>query len=422
MWEHLTSVIRHFTDRNLPLLSVSNHNILSVTAAMNIMKNVSFYIGGLLVAMTSGQNTYSHYTVEVTIPYYVNIELSNAVPFTEAVRVNVELRNGEESTEYHPIIDTGTCGYVISVDGFPNWSQRLADASEKGWEFLSSSKKLFVGHWIPVDMFYTDAPVEVKARVPVLVVEESTICPHYNESRDTNTCPEFEGIAPNVTHHPKNISLFGVGFGRRKDGQPQGSPDKNPFLNVISINKTTINTDIFRNGYMLDRNAITIGLTGSNTKDLIRWHALRKGDLWAMDHRDWQPVQACFGVDKAACVEGNLLVDTGIPQSYLTLPNGTQIHQHADTSPSSHAPVHALDNGTVVHLKVRDDFGYAVDQDFLVGSIDGSMTGPVPSMVIVTLKDPAEKEPFLNTGRHFLRKWKVAFDAIGGKFGFQKLL
>jgi hypothetical protein len=389
--------------------------------AMHIMKSALVFTGSLLSAAISAQNTYSHYTIEVTIPYYVDVSAPNEIPFTEAIRVNVELRNGNESTRYHPVIDTGTCGYVVSIDSFPGWSQELADAGEKGWEFLSSSKKLYSGHWIPVDMSFIDAPVETKARLPVLVVEEATICPHYNVTRDTDTCPKFKGIASSITHHPTNISVFGVGFGRRKDGQPQASPDKNPFLNIISINQTTTNTDTFRNGYMLDTHAITLGLTGSNTKDLIRWYTLRREDLWDTDHRDWQAIQACFGVDEEECVEGNLLIDTGIAHSYLTLPNGTRIHQHTDTSPSTHTPVQALDNGTLLHLKVRDDFGYAVNQDFLLGSEDGIEMGPVPNMVIVSLRDRLEKEAFFNTGRHFLRKWMVAFDAVGGKFGFRRV-
>ncbi|EPE27987.1 outer membrane autotransporter barrel protein [Glarea lozoyensis ATCC 20868] len=385
---------------------------------MHTFKSLYLYLGELFLTTTIAQNTYSHYTIEVTIPYYIDVKVPNAVPFTDPPRVNVELRNGNKSIAYHPTIDTGTCGYVVSVDGFPGWSQQLANASEKGWEFLSSSKKLYSGHWIPVDMFYTDAPVEVETRVPVLVVEESTICPHYNETRDTNTCPTLKGTLPRVVHHPPNISLFGVGFGRQKDGQPQGSPDKNPFLNIVNINKTSTNTDLFRNGYMLDRNGITLGLTGSNTKDLIRWNVLKRGDLWDTDHRDWRAPRACFSVDDSTCVEGNLLIDTGIAHSYLTLPTGAQVHTHTDTNPSTHAPVRALNNGSVVQLKVRDDFGYAVDTEFIVGSPEGI----APSMVIVTLRDPAEKEPFLNTGRHFLRSWKVAFDAVGGKFGFRRVV
>ena len=388
---------------------------------MRMFKDASMYIGELFFAATSAQSTYSDYTVEVTIPYYINVEALAAIPFSEAPRVNVELRNGDSKITYHPIIDTGTCGYIVSVDSFPGWSEKLANASERGWEFLSSSKKLYAGHWIPVDIFYIDAPTEVKARVPVLVVEQSTICPHYNKSKDTDSCPEFEGIVPDVTQYPANISLFGVGFGRRNDGQPQGSPDKNPFLNVISINKTATDTDTFRNGYMLDPDGITIGLTGFNTEDSFRWNALRRGVLWDSDHRDWQAARGCFGIDGGRCVEGNLLIDTGISHSYLTLPNGTEVNQHTDINPSTHASAQALDNGTVVQLKVRDDFGYAVDQDFLLGSVEGIKSGPVPSMVIVTLASPLEREPFFNTGRHFLREWKLAFDAIGGRLGFQRL-
>ena len=148
----------------------------------------SIFVLAVTVACCFAQSTYSHYTIEVVIPYYP--DATNAViPFTEAPRVGVKLQNGNATIEYHPIIDTGTCGYVVSIDSFPLWSQSLADANEVGWEFLSSSKKLYSGHWIPVDMYFPDALVETKARVPVLVVEDVTICPHYNQTSDTNICP-----------------------------------------------------------------------------------------------------------------------------------------------------------------------------------------------------------------------------------------
>ncbi|EPX58031.1 hypothetical protein D187_004320 [Cystobacter fuscus DSM 2262] len=63
-------------------------------------------------------------------------------------------------------MDTGTTGIVLSASGLPNYSREEAAKYPKGWEFLSSSKILWVGHWIPQEVTFTGAHgVPVTAKV-----------------------------------------------------------------------------------------------------------------------------------------------------------------------------------------------------------------------------------------------------------------
>jgi hypothetical protein len=362
---------------------------------------------------------YAAFTTEALIPYYP--ERANEPPnasFTKEVRINVKITNSAGSKTWRPQIDTGTCGYVISKDRFPG---AIPPDAQLGWEFLSSSKILYSGHWVPSDIYYTDAKsttgtaVEVKARIPILVVDDRSICPDYDEEVDTNICPS----PTEIIHEPTGLSLFGVGFGRQFDGQPQGDPDKNPFLNIVSINGIATNgSSTFRNGYIISKEGVNLGLTATNTAGVsftdlvpgIHHTAYYPGNL------DWAPVPACIKVnDMPSCVTGTALIDTGISTAYLTLPYSSPVHTHNDTSST---PVkRVLDTGSVVDLKIAAAPPHIVSDVFTVGSASGIATGVVPDRVITSLTN--HKNPYFNTGRHFLRSWKVVYDAAGGRMGFK---
>jgi len=363
---------------------------------------------------------YSAFTAQVLVPFVSNAA-NSPIPFTEKVRVAITIGSGTDSRNLSPSIDTGTCGFVLSTDSFPSWPPANLSDYPIGWEFLSSSKKLYSGHWIPQDVFFRQAGVQVRSRIPILAVEETVICPNYQET-DANFCPTPVGQDPPVvTHLPERIALFGVGFGRQHDGQPQGDPDKNAFLNVVSINNipTAGNTN-FRNGYTITKDGITIGLTESNTAG-HSFTELREGLHHSTHPLDWQPVPACIAVDPmTSCVEGTSLIDTGITHSYLTLPLGSPVHRHDAESPSSKALVKALDDGSIVRVTFGTNNNTMEDTFTVVNSTNTIITDHTPDMVITTLASPAVKPPFINTGTHFLRTWNVAFDAVGGRFGLRR--
>jgi hypothetical protein len=349
-----------------------------------------------------GQPTYQGFKTEVLIPFDYS-EVNAAVPFTEDVYTSVRMGKGSATKTYHPILDSGTCGFVVSANGLPGWNASDASKSPIGWEFLSSSKRLYSGHWIPGDLYFTNAAVEVRATVPILAVEAVTICPNYNETTDTNVCPTpTTGMPPVVTPMPFGIQVMGFGFGREADGQPQGTPDKNPFLNIQMVNR-------IRSGYLITKDGITVGLTEANTAGMSFSKLSRRPN--STDRRDWSSIQSCMSVDGGNCTTGPALIDTGVAQMYMTLPLGTKVNR-------SIIPI--LNNGSTVEVKIGVDGNYVAEERFVVGDAAGINNSVVPSTVRLSLSDPVKSPPHVNTGRHFLRAWNVAFDACGGFVGFAR--
>lgn len=312
---------------------------------------------------------------------------------------------------YHPVIDTGSCGFIVSAANFPNWTPELADKYPVGYEFLSSSKKLYVGNWIDSDVVFLQA--DVAASFPILVVSTRYICPDYDEAKDGPNC-----TSPTETiDMPKKIALLGVGFGRQSDGQPQGNPDKNPFLNIVSIDGTPINsTSPFRTGYKISKDGVTLGLTAKNTAG-FRFVGLDKGVT--EDPRDWAPVPAGIRVGSVPFVtdDTTALIDTGINQMYLTVPRSMPVETHIAKSLSSGANVSVLDDGQVVEVQYGRPGANAASYSFKVGDKHSVETGVAPPQVIV--RRSSTKNPYVNTGRHFYRGFEIIFDAVGGRYGFK---
>jgi hypothetical protein len=357
----------------------------------------------------AAQALYGAFTIHATIPFD-HSETNEHIAFTDDVRTSVKImgKSGVMSQTYHPIIDTGSCGFVISAADLPDWTKAEAAQHPRGWEFLSSSKILYTGHWIPKDIYFTNAHVEVKARIPVLAVETRTHCPDYNRTTDNGVCPSPTG----GVEMPSGIRVMGVGFGREHDGMPQGTPDKNAFVNIQTVDGlNVVGNPNFRSGFVIRKGGVDIGLTSSNTAGMD----FAKLSLQASraDNRDWAQVQGCMIVDGSKCIAGPALIDTGVSQMYMTVPLGTKVRR---TNP----PV--LDEGSVVEVRVGPlaSGKYLATAKFTVGDEEGIEKDIVPSSVRLTLADPAQNSPHFNTGRHFLRNWDVAFDSDGGYFGIRK--
>ncbi|TVY83902.1 hypothetical protein LSUE1_G001731 [Lachnellula suecica] len=348
---------------------------------------------------------YSKYTVEALIPFW-NVS-STSPPFTDGPRVAFKV----DTQMYNPVIDTGSCGLIVSAAEFPNWTPELAAQHPVGYEYLSSSRKLYVGNWIPKTIHFLQA--NVTASIPILVVSKRYICPGYNSTSDGPKCT----FPTETIDMPTKISLLGVGFGRQFDGQPQGNPDKNIFLNVASIDGTPITpTSPFHTGYKITAEGVILGLTANNTAG-FSFTNLKKG--MTDDAHDWAPIPACIRVGNVPCVAVNTtaMIDTGIDQMYLTLPTAMPVKTHTEPSRSTGANVTVLDDGQVVEVQFGEsgaaDYGFRVGDTILVGK------GTAPPQVIVTRS--STKKPYVNTGRHFLRGFEVVFDAVGGRYGFKKL-
>jgi len=105
------------------------------------------------------------------------------------------------------------------------------------------------------------------------------------------------------------------------------------------------------------------------------------------------------------------LIDTGIPQMYLRTDVGAEIPNITIPNPNGGGYVRRVPAGTEIAVGFPDFDGVA-DYSFVVGK--GS---PVEPEYVVPSRQLAP--PYVNTGRNLLFLYSVAFDAVGGRFGFK---
>ena len=216
---------------------------------------------------------------------------------------------------------------------------------------------------------------------------------------------------------------MGVGFGREHDGQPQGTPDKNPLLNITSIDGKPVQPGTMRSGYILTPQGVHVGLTPAKTSGF----AYTK--LSCSQPRDCSQAPICVAVDGSSCAQGSVLVDTGIPQMYLSVPPGVPVRTQSVPDPSNRAlQICALRNGSRVTVRFGAPNAIAF-YSFVVAQSPAQPTQP--TLVLLppsTAGSPPACVPpsgapgrpaFVNTGGNFLQGFDVLFDADGGLFGLR---
>jgi hypothetical protein len=135
------------------------------------------------------------------------------------------------------------------------------------------------------------------------------------------------------------------------------------------------------------------------------------------DSRDWAMVDVRFRVDGEGNNCGSALVDTGIEHMYLRTDVGVQVPNISIPNPKKggHAKyVKRVKPGTRIGLEfVSEDGKVIANSSFAVG--DGALTSPA-----YVVPEKQRPPPFVNTGRNFLFAYSIAFDAVGGRFGFRR--
>ncbi|WCM93019.1 hypothetical protein M5C99_22250 [Acidovorax sp. NCPPB 2350] len=330
------------------------------------------------------------------------------------VRMPPDARVPAPARSFTVTMDTGSTGVVISAVDLPGYSRNEeARPANLGWEFLSSSKRLWIGHWVVRDLAFRDASGgEVVARVPVLAVEKEMICPGWSEKANRPDCEK----PTSTTESPGGIAYMGVGFGREHDGQPQGTPDKNPLLNIAAIDGQPAPKGTVHGGYIVTKYGVHAGLTTANAEG-FRSVKLQPGSLLAngepasTDPRDWQQATMAVSVNGGAPEAGPVLVDTGIAQMYLTVADPAALPTKEIPNPSRKGrTATGLKEGTPVQVMFPGAQAPVAQYDFRVGD------AAAPQAVLVNKPgSPA----FVNTGRHMLRQYDVLFDAEGGWFGLR---
>jgi hypothetical protein len=311
-------------------------------------------------------------------------------------------------------VDTGSTGTLIGAPILPNISPTEGKPAH---HFFTSSKILYVGRLVKLPMdFVGEAGSYATANVPVLIVDRSWRCPWYNPSKDRFECPPGPDGEQAEERDTSEITYMGVGFGRNglKDGMPFATPSINPFLNIDAIDGEPIQNGTMRAGYIISTEGIQIGLTPRNTK-AFAFSSLDPGLNHGEDARDWAMAKMCFSINDEGRNDGTLLVDTGVAQMYIRAERDVSIPTVVipNPNPNGHTRmVKRVKPGTNITVGFPSLDQPATSYSFVVG--EKSLIEP--NYVFPQLP---EHPPYINTGRNLLFGYSIAFDAVGGRFGFR---
>jgi hypothetical protein len=205
---------------------------------------------------------------------------------------------------------------------------------------------------------------------------------------------------------PRRTSMLGIGFGRPADRHVLGGRDKNPFLNVMTIDSDGRNAERIRRGYIVTRRGVHISLTAANTQGDFSYVKLAP----APDGRGWASTPACIAINDAkpaAC--GSLLMDTGVTAMYLTVPESqapAELRTFNNVGPT-------LVAGTKLTISIPAEDSLQALYTFTVGD---DLNPLAPRRLNLVDRAPT---PFVNTSVRFLNGFDYLYDADGGFVGLR---
>ncbi|KAL6708239.1 hypothetical protein ACN47E_003423 [Coniothyrium glycines] len=356
--------------------------------------------------MEFADDDFSQYTESIFIPFIFKFSSKH----TPQVLCTIE------GIDIEMPVDTGSTGLLIGAPILPSVP---SSAGIPAHHFFSSSMILYVGRLVELAVsFVGEHGSYATSTVPVLVVDRSWRCPWYDPIKDGSECPLSPTGEKPLERDTRRITYMGVGFGRngRKDGMPYGAPQINPFLNIETIDGFPVPPESLRAGYVISTKGIQLGLTSKALQDFV-FTNLEPGLTHADDPRDWAMLKTCFefndGVE--SCGEG--LIDTGIAQMYIRPRDDVSIPTKLIRNPNKNGYAKLVKRvvaGTNITIGFPTLEAPAISYSFAVS--DGLSHSMEPSYVV-----PAKPVagPFVNTGRNFLYGYSIAFDAVGGRFGFR---
>jgi hypothetical protein len=381
----------------------SRNSTLSWRISIFIASLVIYIIHNSICTMHSADTDLSQYTPSIFIPFIYKFSTKHVPQVMCTV----------EGVDIEMPVDTGSTGTLIGAPILPNIS---STAGTPAHHFFTSSKILYVGRLVELSMdFVGEHGSYATAIVPVLVVDKSWRCPWYDPSEDRFKCPPGPNGEEPVERSTSNITYMGVGFGRNgpKDGMPYATPSINPFLNIKAIDGDLFPQVSMRAGYIVSTKGIQLGLTPKNTRRFA-FMDLERG-LHAEDPREWAMAKMCFSINDEGRNCGVVLVDTGIAQMYIRAEEGVSIPTVfiPNPNPNGHTKmVKRVKPGTKITVGMPSLGRPATSYSFVVGD----KTPIEPSYIFPQLP---ERPPYINTGRHLLFDYSIAFDAVGGRFGFR---
>jgi hypothetical protein len=372
-----------------------------------------------LTARADSGPPYSSNGASVFVPFINATQLSDPSQYVSP-QIKVGF-NSPNATDVHPAfnvtMDTGSVGIIVGSSYFNPPANGRLDPSfvGPGSETLTSSGIIFNGDWYKTSVnLYNGNTVVASSIVPVMAITKVSCEPN---ARACN--PSTIGSTAADTHY------FGIGFAGGA-GQPQGTPDKNAFLNVTSISWSGL---LPSPGYILSTQGAQIGLTSSNTQGFamiklqpllaptsIQWQTTPAS---ANVLTDWQHARGTITVHGRSG-SGGILFDTGVTTGFLTPPIGvtpqTGLGPSGAECNGSNPPSCAV-SGTSVQVSFSNVNIPVVAWKYTVGANNGSQSGNPVSPFAVSVEQ--NNAPFLNTTVRFLQAFNYIYDAANGFIGLK---
>lgn len=163
-------------------------------------------------------------------------------------------------------MDTGSTGVVVAASTIPAF-ESLPSLGE-GRLTYTSSGRVMIGRWVvtPLAIHGARGTVAQIDAIPVLAVTRVECL------RNARNCKPSSS--------PRDIAMIGIGFAREADQQSQSTPDKNPFLHLANDGAP------YRQGYIVTRFGVHVGLTRANTEGTFRYFKLTRDAAGT----DWSPI------------------------------------------------------------------------------------------------------------------------------------
>jgi hypothetical protein len=371
---------------------------------------------------------------------YSGYDVSTLIPFVDQTdpawtrQNHVTMRVGSTSGDsFLPWIDTGSTGVVLPGADITGFSENDCTTTNRGFHYLTSSNILYLGCWITKDLYFntetTGNPV-VHSQVPILAVYKKIVC-----DAGTDDLYVFSHgdclVHTEPIQNPSGFGFIGIGWGRMDDGQPDGTSDKNPMINVVDISGVADMSKLYK-GFIITKEGIYVGLTEANTVDIyfadlpLHKNSTSGGGSGGTGTPNWNQIPACiwFGSEDpstASCQEVSALLDTGVDQSYLRIPT-TSGH----VPPRVAGTLIVKDNTAVTVSFVKRPstsswlFGLYPSESFTVGVFPGGSHDVTPREMRAYRKNGYVVTTFFNSGMHIFRKYQITHDAKLGRVGFKR--
>lgn len=292
---------------------------------------------------------------------------------------------------HRAVMDTGSTGVVISASSIRNLDE--LPVLGEGTLTYSSSGRVMQGKYVrtAVTIIGGNGATVTTRPIPVLAVQR------------VDCLATARHCQPQTD--PRGIAMLGVGFARERDFQREGTPDKNPFLNLPEMGQPDRPGALGR-GYVIGRRQVQVGLhPGPELSDFTRIQ-LSPSKVAG----DWNAPETCISVSRRTPhVCGTLLVDTGVTTMYLSVPEAQS--EGLEQTDARGEPVLA-DGAEVAVLPSPGNTAPAYR--FMVGNAEDALA---PTQVV--LVGNGRRPPFVNTTVRLLNGYDYAYDADAGMVGFR---